>query len=575
MALLLPQWEGEEAMVAFPLVLPMGWTESPPSFSAATETVADLANQLLKDGEEPTWHRLETLADTLPPDYLPDETAKVVPPLSPRTFLDQPVAYVDVYVDDLGGLAQGDYTRRRRVNRAVFHSLDQVFRPVTSTDSPYRQEPASRKKLEKGDGYMATQKVYLGWLIDTVAMVIRLTPRRLARLHEILDSLPRSRKRVSIKTWHKVMGELRSMVLALPGGKGLFSALQFRFKEGKKRVRLTRLVHDFLDDFRWIVSNLTARPTRIYEIVPSAPNVIGTTDAAGVGMGGIFFVPTDDATPETPNHDSYVWRVPYPDKVREHLVTWQNLTGDVTNSDLELMATVAQNDVIAHTHGIAEATISNAHDNVATVMWNRKGSTTTEGPAAYLLRLQALHQRHYRYTSLHDFIPGHLNRLADEASRRFDLSDEQLTNHFNRHYPQPGSWRVCQLRPEMNSSLISALFKTRNAPELWTSDGVPPTSVGDCGWNSVERTPWILGSPKGTTLYRTYKSSQQGSAMDASHPVVSPFDLAQLLTFSEVSPRATNGWGPETPGLTSQAEQTSGSTNKCAPTPRLTHHPGG
>ena len=40
-----PVKQGAEPLVAFPLVLPMGWKNSPPIFSAATETAADIANR--------------------------------------------------------------------------------------------------------------------------------------------------------------------------------------------------------------------------------------------------------------------------------------------------------------------------------------------------------------------------------------------------------------------------------------------------------------------------------------------------------------------------------------------------
>ena len=38
-----------KTLVAFPLVLPMGWVESPPQFCAVKETVADLANTTLSE----------------------------------------------------------------------------------------------------------------------------------------------------------------------------------------------------------------------------------------------------------------------------------------------------------------------------------------------------------------------------------------------------------------------------------------------------------------------------------------------------------------------------------------------
>ena len=42
-----PTLPGDEQLVAFPLVLPMGWSNSPPIFSTATETITDLANRRL------------------------------------------------------------------------------------------------------------------------------------------------------------------------------------------------------------------------------------------------------------------------------------------------------------------------------------------------------------------------------------------------------------------------------------------------------------------------------------------------------------------------------------------------
>ena len=37
-----------QPMVAIPTRLPMSWTESPPAFSAVTETIVDLVNELLE-----------------------------------------------------------------------------------------------------------------------------------------------------------------------------------------------------------------------------------------------------------------------------------------------------------------------------------------------------------------------------------------------------------------------------------------------------------------------------------------------------------------------------------------------
>lgn len=75
-------------------------------------------------------------------------------------------------------------------------------------------------------GAQPCYKTVLGWLIDTLAMTIQLTPTKHQRLLEILAEYPRSRHRVSLKDWQRVLGELRFMAVALPGARGLFSTLQ-------------------------------------------------------------------------------------------------------------------------------------------------------------------------------------------------------------------------------------------------------------------------------------------------------------------------------------------------------------
>jgi hypothetical protein len=266
-----PTKTGAAPMVAVPLVLPMGWKNSPPAFSTATETIADLANQRLRRPDyHPPSHPLDDMAAAvpMPPRDQPSEApmSKVavnVPkcrdPSLPTTG--EPLEYVDIFVDDFVSLGQVPNTRR--VRRTLLHSIDHVFRPVTDADSPFRREPVSLKKLRKGDCSWDTLKLVLGWIIDTVRMTIHLPPHRVDRLWEILNSIPKSQKRTSMRKWHKVLGELRSMALALPGARNMFGRLQNAIQpQSTTRVNLGKGVHQALDDFRWIAKDLTTRPTR-------------------------------------------------------------------------------------------------------------------------------------------------------------------------------------------------------------------------------------------------------------------------------------------------------------------------
>ena len=120
------------------------------------------------------------------------------------------------------------------VKRILFQALDQIFRPLDPPDVLARTEPASASKLAKGDTTWSTSKVILGWRVDTIAKTITLPPHPVERLHAILDSVKPSQCYVATDVWHKLLGELRSTVIALPGAKDLFFMLQEAFRHEEK-----------------------------------------------------------------------------------------------------------------------------------------------------------------------------------------------------------------------------------------------------------------------------------------------------------------------------------------------------
>ena len=142
------------------------------------------------------------------------------------------------------------------------------------------------KKMLKGDACWATNKRIFGWDHNTAEETLDLPPHRLERLHELLDAMSPPRKRVSVKTWHKLLGEFRSMAPALPGFRGLFSILQAALsKADRNRVRITPQVWHMAEDFRAIATTLGNRPTQLHELAPSTPAYIGACDACKAGMG--------------------------------------------------------------------------------------------------------------------------------------------------------------------------------------------------------------------------------------------------------------------------------------------------
>ncbi|MGH7974087.1 MAG: hypothetical protein ACREBR_01075 [bacterium] len=259
LGVVLPVSPGENPLVAFPLTLPMGWLSSPPYFCTATETVADIANDNIRNRQSGSRHRLEEAASTILFPSAPVPTIPLPPPPNHHPIQQPyhhhhrraPLRSIDVYIDDFLGLSQGCARRRDEVRRTLFNTLDTVFRPLQIHDGPHRKEPISIKKLLKGDGAWATDKVMLGWHIDSVQGTIALPPHRRERLEQILRSIHPNQHRIGLRTWQQVIGELRSMLLGIPGGQGLFCHIQHALKHSDRhRVRLSRHVHAALNDFR-------------------------------------------------------------------------------------------------------------------------------------------------------------------------------------------------------------------------------------------------------------------------------------------------------------------------------------
>ena len=542
-----------QRFIAVPTRLPMGWTESPPVFSSVTETIADVINERLESSSKmPSPHPFERLASTSIPVANPMSTDAF--PLQEAGPLRPPLAYVDVYVDDFIKLVQG-CINALRVRRHTYHAIDEVFRRNDPNDAN-RKEPISQKKLQKGDDFWSTQKIILGWLINTVTQTIHLPQHRQDKLLTLLRSMVH-RKRASIKEWYKLLGELRSMSLALPGSMGCFSLLQTILDPSKKRLKITEPVRHQLLDFLWLAESVSERPTHLAEVVPTPPSYHGTVDAAKEGMGGVWFPPGKPEPLEIQYpkdlqlNGPILWRARFPPEVQRLLVSQDNPSGSITNSDLELAGAVAHDDVLATSAPrIAHTSTCSFSDNTPAVSWKTKGSTTTTGPAAYLLHIAALHRRHFRYQNQLHYLPGPLNSMADDCSRLWKLSDRDLLTYFNSRYPQSTSWSMHHLRPEMLSALTSALQRKRSQPESYLPVIKKGSKHGASGWrfaSPLMSTPTFRRWP---TQSCSYRPSVCGGETDVSRPVASPTELAPWKMPSGLSARGFPSWGPKTHGWT-------------------------
>jgi hypothetical protein len=339
------------------------------------------------------------------------------------------------------------------------------------------------------------------------------------------------------------------MILAIPGGRGLFSQLQavLTYQPDTRptdRLTLSTAVHDQLDDFRTLAANIAGRPTRWGEVIPSAPAFYGCTDALALGMGGIWV----DALGLLP---PLLWRKSFPPEVTAGVVSWDNPAGTLTNSDLEQAGVICAPDVLTNVHDIRERTILTSTNNTPALSRERRGSTTGNCPSAYLCRYAALHQRAHRYCLHASFIPGRLNVLADLLSCCWELTDSQILDLFNTQFPQARAWQLCHLSDETNSSVLAALSKRRCAPASPQVAASRRLAAGYSGVISVNNLIENRTSGRMKTLSPGCKYLPRRSATDPCYPTAEVSDEIPWRTPCSVLHRRTPYWVRPTPARTS------------------------
>ena len=92
-----------------------------------------------------------------------------------------------------------------------------------------------------------------------------------------------------------------------------------------------------------------------------------------------------------------------------------------------------------------------------------------------------MHQRQFCYQSRSFFVPGVANKMADDCSRLWHLSDSDLVVYFNATYPQREPWQIYHLDPTVGAALLSALLCQRQPLQ----DILPtlPTANDEAMWH--------------------------------------------------------------------------------------------
>ena len=169
------------------------------------------------------------------------------------------------------------------------------------------------------------------------------------------------------------------MDIDLPGVRGLFSHMQeaLRHMEGKG-VTMTKGVYQALTDFRWLADNLSRCPTIMYELVPLQPTLDSDHNVSGYmckgavlpGPTAVTWTPQKKpsvavTSPETAGAQPIVWRKNFTAEIIAQMISWGNLEGQVTNSDLDMAVSVIQHACMADCFDIHKWNTLSCTDNTA------------------------------------------------------------------------------------------------------------------------------------------------------------------------------------------------------------------
>lgn len=217
-------------LICIDLVLPMGWVNSPDLFYSTSETVADVANPFINQPETPT------------PAYAP--TRDLYHTVASPTASSSRLQHLDVYVDDINCITQGDALQQQRVTELVLRTLKDVH-PAVAGET---KDSVSLKNALAGDGDWNQVKEIIGWIVDTRIFTLRLSQKRIDNLLLKLN-IPSTQRKIRRKRLEVLIGKLISMHLAIPCAISHFYFLQQALT--KTTPKLASLSNNFHSEIKY------------------------------------------------------------------------------------------------------------------------------------------------------------------------------------------------------------------------------------------------------------------------------------------------------------------------------------
>jgi len=236
-------------------------------------------------------------------------------------------------------------------------------------------------------------------------------------------------------------------------------------------IRENSPVHKAIVGFRTLLQEAHKQPTKCRQLVVGEPSYIAVMDAAKEGAGGVIFGEKEACEPT-------VFRFEWPKEVQDNMCTFDNPSGHITNSDLELAGFLLAFLVLE----LVAPNLTNRHiamfcDNSPTISWVERMATRSSKVAGQLLIALAIRMKESQVsplTPLH--IAGRQNSIGDIPSRSFGgtpewhcKTDKQFLELFNSKFTLPNqqSWKLFRIPSALSTRVISVLLMKNSGMAEW------------------------------------------------------------------------------------------------------------
>ena len=156
----------------------------------------------------------------------------------------------------------------------------------------------------------------------------------------------------------------------MPAGKYLFSPINRLIRMQPMNIFYDRAqeAERAMRDWWQLIHEYAKEPTNAKELVPGKLDYTGTLSASDKGAGGVWLPGERQLKP-------IVWRLEWPQDIRDYLVTERNPDGDITNSDLEMLDALLGWIVLEAIRCVRLTHVGVYRNNSPTVVWQTGGAS--------------------------------------------------------------------------------------------------------------------------------------------------------------------------------------------------------